>query len=245
MLNSTNNKRKTLCLDVTWSGHQKCKTCAVHNAAPFADVSDSALNDFLQPIDNLQFSPRAHLFDQGNIADNLFTIRSGIVKLVQIMPNGTPRIVRLLHAGDLAGLEGLVGYSHYLHTAVAQSEVDVCRIATQTVHELNKHSPKLSAQLMLRWQKALNEADDFIVRLSTGSSTARLARLLLKLSALGENGTFVTPSREDIGAMLSVTPETVSRLMAEFKRNGWIKGTNSHCDYCDHEQLALLAMDLV
>lgn len=242
-INIKSNKSKALCLDAEWMGHPKCQACAIHSSVLFTDLSDSALDHLLQPVNNYHFSPRAHLFDRGNAASDLFTIRSGMVKLEHVMPNGALRVVRLLHEGDVVGLEALAGHSYH-HTAVAQGKVDACRISTQVIHDLDKHSPKLHAQLMLRWQKMLDEADDFIVQLSTGSSTARLARLLLKLSAVGTNGFFVAPSREDIGAMLGITTETASRLMAEFKRKDLVKEAHGQCVRCDCGQLEQMAMDL-
>ncbi len=234
---------KAACLDVEWIGHPKCSACAVRNAVLFSDIPDETLNHFLLAVDNYHFRPRAHLYEKGNTGGNLFTIRSGIVKLEQSMPNGALRVVRLLHAGDVVGLEALVG-NHYHHSAVALNEVDACRIPMQVIRDLDKHSPKLHMQLMLRWQKSLDEADDFILQLSTGSATARLARLLLKLSASTGHEPFVAPSREDIGAMLGVTTETASRVMAEFKRQGWLREAHGQCVSCDCDQMTQLAMDL-
>ncbi|MEQ1667560.1 MAG: Crp/Fnr family transcriptional regulator, partial [Sulfuriferula sp.] len=218
----SNRKNKALCLDTEWIGHPKCETCAVRNVVLFSDLPNDKLNHLLQPVDNYHFHPGAHLYDMGTTGSAVFTIRSGMVKLEHAMPNGALRVVRLLHIGDVVGLEALVGDSYH-HTAVALSDVDICRITTQTIHDLDAHSPQLHAQLMLRWQISLDEADDFILQLSTGSATARLARLLLKLSAAGMNELFVPPSRDDIGAMLGVTTETTSRLMAEFNRQGWVR----------------------
>lgn len=238
-----NNMRKALCLDAEWVGHPKCKTCAVRSSVLFSELPDDVLDNLLRPVDNYHFHPRAHLYDKGDASSYLFTIRSGIVKLEQLMPNGTLRVVRLLYAGDVVGLEGLVD-NRYHHTAVALGEVDACRISINVIHELDIHNATLHAQLMQRWQKSLDEADDFIVQLLTGSSTARLARLLLKLSAVGTNALFVAPSREDIGAMLGVTTETASRLMAEFKRQGWVREANGQFVSCECGQLAQLAMDV-
>jgi len=76
---------------------------------------------------------------------------------------------------------------------------------------------------MVRWQKALSEADAWITILSTGSSRKRMANLLLRL--IEEEGftECYLLSREDIGSILSMTIETASRTISEFKRTGLIK----------------------
>jgi CRP-like cAMP-binding protein len=240
MKNKTN---KAVCLDIEWIGHPKCNTCAVRNSVLFSDIADETLNGFLLSIDNFHLQPYVRLYDIGDAGRDIFIIRSGIVKLEQTMPNGAMRVVRLLHTGNVLGMETLVGDSYH-HSAVALNEVDVCRIPVQVIHDLEKQSPKLHIQLMQHWQKTLNEADEFILQLSTGRSAARLARLLLKLSNFTGNEPFVAPSREDIGAMLSITTETASRAMAEFKRQGWIREVHGQLIKCDCNQMAQLTMDL-
>ena len=153
----------------------------------------------------------------------LYTVRRGMVKLVRDLADGTERVVRLLKAGDVAGLEVAIG-SRYKHTAITLTETEVCRIPLSTLERLEVHSPHLAHQLMLRWQNAVDDADRALVEFSTGAAEARIAHLLLYLSSLNEDGTGIELSRHDMGSFLGITTETASRAMADLKatrpRNG-------------------------
>lgn len=234
-------KNRAHCLDVEWVGHPKCSTCSVRHTVLFAELGEAEFNGLLQPVNQYLFHSRSALYEQGGTDQFLFSIRSGVVLLRQTLPNGATRVVRLLHAGDVIGLEVLLGESYH-HTAIALTDVDACRIHAKVVHDLDEHTSHLRRQLMNRWQHHLTMADEFIVQLSTGSSTARLARLLLMLRRMEES--FITLNREDIGSMLGVTTETASRLMAEFKRNGWVQESHGRCIGCDATQLERVALDL-
>jgi DNA-binding transcriptional regulator YhcF (GntR family) len=48
-----------------------------------------------------------------------------------------------------------------------------------------------------------------------------MARLLITLGCTGDHPETM-PSREDMGALLGITTETASRIMAEFKRRGLV-----------------------
>ncbi|HMX54099.1 MAG TPA: helix-turn-helix domain-containing protein, partial [Plasticicumulans sp.] len=60
--------------------------------------------------------------------------------------------------------------------------------------------------------------DVWLTELSTGTARARVARLLLRLAGPRPVEAFRLLGREDIGAMLGLTPETVSRTVAELRR---------------------------
>ena len=49
------------------------------------------------------------------------------------------------------------------------------------------------------------------------------------------------PGREDMGALLGITTETASRVMAEFRRRGLIQRDKSNELVCDHTALTQLA----
>ncbi len=202
-----------------------CRDCGIRDLVLFADLRDGDFGLIHQPIDSLCFAPGATLYSAGDGACSLFTIRAGLVKLVQFLPDGAQRIVRLLRPGAVAGLEVLTGGA-FAHTAIALQPVTACRIPREVVDRLCRETPRLHSQLMLRWHQALSQADEWLTGLSTGSARQRVARLFLHLLAEPEEPAHPDRcrlfSREDVGAMLGITTETASRTVAEFKRQGLI-----------------------
>jgi CRP-like cAMP-binding protein len=210
------------CTDATWVGRSDCVHCDVRGTMLFSTLSEVELASVLQPIDNLQLPAKAVLYREGGTGDSVYTIRRGLVRLVHYAPNGTRRIVRLLGAGDVTGLEVLVN-SHYHHTPEAVTATDVCRIPAAVVSRLEEHNPALHRALMARWQSSVDKADTVITELSTGTAHARAARFLLRAACDDGRTECHHLSREDIAALLGLTVETVSRVFAEFKRSGWLR----------------------
>lgn len=230
---------KPNCTNPEWLGRAKCASCEIRNSVLFSGLSSLELDSILQPIDNLYVPLHTQLYEKDAAAPNVYTIRSGLIKLKVDLPNGGQRIVRLLRPGDVAGMETLVG-ERYHHTAIALQSSDVCRIPREVILQLDKTSPSVHQALMQRWQHQLNQADHFITALSTGPAEARMARLLITLGCT-DSLPETLPGREDMGAMLGITTETASRIMAEFKRRGLVqvdKGSYIVCNPLGLNQLA-------
>jgi CRP/FNR family transcriptional regulator len=230
---------KPNCTNVEWHGRAKCAVCEVRNFVLFSGLSSQELDSILQPVDNLHVPQHAVLYEEGTAAPSVYTVRSGLIKLKVDLPNGGQRIVRLLHPGDLVGMEALVGERHH-HTAIALRDTDVCRIPREVVMRLDQTNPGVHQALLQRWQRSVDQADHFIVALSTGPAEARMARLLITLGCSGKHPETL-PSREDMGALLGITTETASRIMAEFKRRGLVHADKGNDMVCDHSGLTQLA----
>ena len=224
-------------IESAWRGSDRCKNCAIRHLVLFADVEQSQFDKMHLPIDDIKYEPGHRLYHQGDNSPYVYTIRSGLVKLIQRLPNGDRRIVRLLGQGDLVGLEGLEGES-LDHDAITMDHVRVCRIPKNVIENMRKDSPALHKQILQRWQKALHSANTWITRLSTGNSKERVARLLLLLDETSEDDTFFLPTRDDMGAMLGITTESTSKATAEFKRNGWLKPLQNNRACIDRNALA-------
>lgn len=230
---------KANCTNPQWIGRSKCSVCHVRNFLLFAGLSEHELDEILLPIDNLHAPAGVVLYAQDAPATNLFTVRSGLVKLQIDLPNGSHRIVRVLRPGDILGLEALTGDT-YRHSAVVLQEADLCRIPRAVVTRLDKTSPQVHQALLERWQRSVDQADHFIVALSTGPAEARMARLLIMLGCTAAQPETI-PSREDMGALLGITTETASRIIAEFKRRGLIHSDRGGEVVCDSSGLNKLA----
>jgi CRP/FNR family transcriptional regulator, anaerobic regulatory protein len=227
---------KSINIETAWQGAERCRQCAIRHLVLFADLEHDDFDRIHQPIDDLEFTPGSRLYLQGDELSHVFTIRSGLVKLVQHLPDGTQRIVRLLSQGDVAGLEVLNG-QRADHEAVTLDHVSVCRIPSTVVKSLRRDTPRLHDALMQRWQKALSSAHSWITRLSTGTAKVRVARLLILLDENSQDQNFFLPTREDMGAMLGITTESASKVTAEFRRNGWLTVVEQHRACIDAREL--------
>ena len=223
-----------------WQRHANCSLCAIRNSVLFAGLSEADFQVLHKPIDQFELKAGSVIYSAGDSAEYMYTIRSGLVKLVQYLPDGTQRIVRLLRTSDVVGLEATLDPT-YKHDAIVLQDAEVCRYPDSAAEALSQSNPKLHLELMKRWKNALDEADAWVTEFSTGTSKQRVARLLITL-AKGEVGnSFALFSREDMGAMLGITTETASRMIAEFKRQHFIvKVTSSEyqCNISELEEIA-------
>ena len=219
-----------------WQGVANCGQCAIRNSVLFAGLTEDDFKKLHKPIDQFELKAGSRIYSSGDKADFMYTIRSGLVKLVQYLPDGTQRIVRLLRTADVIGLEAVLDPG-YKHDAITLHTTEICRFPASVARELSTTNPTLHRELMTRWQHALNEADTWVTQLSTGSSRQRVARLLLLLVRGNPSNTCSLFSREDVGAMLGITTETASRTIAEFKRQRLIVETTSNVYLCDIDKL--------
>ena len=200
-------------IQAAWFGLQSCEKCAIRHLVLFADLTGADFSAAHLPIENLWLPPGTPLYQQDQEASTLFTIREGLVKLEQYLPDGTCRIVSLLGQGDVAGLEATIS-PHYEHAAVALLPTQVCSLPRDVVAKL---SPKLNRQLLSKWHGMVQRSHQTLRELSTGSARQRLARLFLLLaSETAEHCQLF--NRVDVGALLGITTETACRLVSELKK---------------------------
>ena len=208
--------------DSAWHGASDCRHCSIRGAALFGDLDEQDFRLLHVPIDDLLFSQGATIYREASPAQGVFTLRSGLIKLVRVNSGGCQRIVRVLRPGDLAGLE-VLATPHYDCEAIALTDVAVCRIPLATIHTLEVNSEHLHHRLTLKWQQSLKEADDWLAELNFGPAKRRVCNLVLKMRSDNDRRLSTLFSREDMGAMLDLKPETVSREMTLLVREGAIE----------------------
>ena len=225
-----------------WAGEADCLNCSLRTSVLFSGLEESDFARIHEPIDQYHLKPGTALYHGGAAAEFMFTVRTGSLKLVQFLPDGGQRIVRIARATDILGLEALLD-DRYQHDAVALQPTEVCRLPARLVRHMSEDSPKLHRELMSRWQRALSEADAWLTELSTGSARQRVARLLLRLVRNQESSECELFSREDMGAMLGITTETTSRTIAEFKRQSLLVEASPNRFLLDIPNLRRIADD--
>lgn len=211
----------------SWRGTSDCRSCGIRDVALFANLNEQDFDMIHAPIDDLVFPPGALLYAEGARAKGIFTLRRGMIKLVRVTADGRQRIVRVLRAGDVAGLEAL-GTGHYDCEAVALTEVELCRIPLDVIHTLGASSPRLHLRLMQKWQQALKDADDWLADLNFGTARQRVSNFILKMRHPADDHTVTLFARDDMGAMLDLQLETVSREVSRLVREAVLEPMDKH-----------------
>lgn len=229
----------TYCADAEWVGRAHCGKCHIRRLMLFSELPDNAFDHLLQPIDHFIYASGSILYEANTHKKFIYSIRRGMVKLVNITENGTNRIVRLMGPGSVVGLELLDGAVGYHHTAIAIGQVDLCKIPVTTVKQLEGEHTELYVHVGEQLQNQLDLADQWIVALGTGSARQRVAQLVLVLSECyaDKDGAFILLSGEDMAAMIGTSVETVSRIIAEFKRKKIIYKNQENLFSCDADAL--------
>lgn len=204
-----------------WKGTADCRNCGIREIVLFADLNEQDFSKIHAPIDDLEYAPGAVIYGEGSATQGIYTLRSGMIKLVRSTLDGRTRIVRVLRTGDVVGLEAL-GSDRYDSDAVALTTVTVCRIPLQVIQKLSSNSPRLHSQLMHKWQRALKEADDWLADMNFGIARQRVGNLIMKMRSPENPDVSMVFSREDMGAMLDLKLETVSREVSRLVRLGAI-----------------------
>jgi CRP-like cAMP-binding protein len=202
-----------------WRGTSDCRSCAVREVALFSSLTEEDFGLIHAPIDDLAYRAHQVLFNEGDVANGIFTLRTGMLKLSRITGDGRRRILRVLRPGDVVGLEALAT-GRYDSEAAALSDARLCRIPTEVVHRLSQHSPRMHAGLLGKWQKTLREADDWLASINFGTARQRLCHFILKMRHTCDPTTVTLFSREDMGAMMDLKHETVSREISALVKTG-------------------------
>jgi len=120
------------------------------------------------------------------------------------------------------------------------------RIPAGLLGRLNSEKPRLYAQLVERWQQSLDMADRWICQFTTGSAEARVARLLLFLTELGEldhSAALQLLSRQDMAGILGITFESVCRMISQFRHSGLLRRSTQGLYKYDVDALQRIAAE--
>ena len=204
-------------IESAYRGTADCRHCGIRDMVLFGDLDEPDFDMLHVPIDQLELKEAASLYAEGSQSQGIFTLRTGMIKLVRVTTDGRQRIVRVLRPGDVAGLEALAT-SRYESEAVALTGVAVCRIPLDVIHTLEANSEHLHRRLTLKWQQALKEADDWLADLNFGTARQRVCNFILKMRSPTDSRVAMLFSRDDMGAMLDLKPETISREVTRLVR---------------------------
>jgi len=181
----------------------------------------------------LEFRKNKKIFEQGDLAETVFYIQTGRVKLTVVSEQGKEAIVAILEPGHFFGEGCMNGHKMRISTTTAMEDCVITSITKAAMitalHDEHTFSELFMAYLLTRNSRI---EEDLIDQLFN-SSERRLARLLLLLANFGKEGDpqRISPniSQETLAEMIGTTRSRVSHFMNKFRKLGFIS-YNGHIE---------------
>lgn len=219
---------------VKGKGH--CLSCPIRHLSIFAELPAERLQQIqhFQPA-VLQYQAGETIYHQGASAKSAYTLRKGMVKLTKSLANGRTQIIRVVNAGELFGFDGFAD-EHYSHSATPLSSIEICRLPFADLAQLKKQYAEIDTAMTQRWLQYLRAAENQMLALGVMKAPERLASFLVnwyESGHLSSEGVALPLARGEIGELLGLTIETVSRFISEWKRQGFISETKGHLNLLD------------
>jgi CRP/FNR family transcriptional regulator, cyclic AMP receptor protein len=166
------------------------------------------------------------VFAQGDVADTIYYIQKGRVKVVVISEQGKEAVVGMLEPGQFFGEGCMNGHALRIATTTAMEACLVTAITKPAMLVALHSEPKFSEMFMAYLLTRNSRIEEDLIDQLFNSSEKRLARLLLLLANFGKEGSPqpISPniSQETLAEMIGTTRSRVSFFMNKFRKLGFI-----------------------
>lgn len=206
-------------------GHVKaniCGGCGIKEISVCAALDPDELDALNAISEKAAFAAKETLFLQGDAADAVYNVTSGMLRLYKLLPDGRRQIVGFLLPGDFVGLSLSERYGF---SADAIDRVSACRFDRMAFVRFVDVKSHLLRRLHEAATHELTVAQDHMVLLGRRSAEEKVAAFLLsmreRLRRLGGSSVNIPlpMTRQDLADHLGLTLETVSRVVSRLARD--------------------------
>jgi CRP/FNR family cyclic AMP-dependent transcriptional regulator len=173
-----------------------------------------------------KYEKNQKIFSQGDVADAVYFLQKGKVKITVLSEHGKEAVVGILSEGQFFGESCLDGAELRTATSHAIEECLITSITKTAMLAALGSEPKFSEFFLAYLLSRNSRIEDDLIDQLFNSSERRLARLLLLLANFGQqDGTqpvAITLSQETLAEMIGTTRSRVSFFMNKFRKQGFI-----------------------
>jgi len=199
-----------------------CTKCTLRKEGYFCQMADDSVAAFGKTKFTTSYPAGAVLFVEGQVPRGVYMLCQGQVKLTTASPEGKT-IMRVAEAGDLLGLHSAISGDPHELTAETLQPCQVDFVRRDDFLHLLREQQDIVVNAMQQFGDYYRQASQQIRYLGlTTSATEKLASFLLQSAARGHE----TPqgvsfnlnlTHEEIGQVIGVRRETITRGLAEFR----------------------------
>ncbi len=210
-----------------------CSNCPVLKTSLFSSLSNEEVSRLGCVFRPARYRKNQILFFEGGVAQHLFALHAGLVKMVKSLENGKDRITGVLFPGQLFGLESLSDPTYPL-TAVTLRDSEICAASREEVVLFLQSNPEIALGMVRFLVSEVGRVRTQVTDMSFKDAKMKVATFLLSLvesDPTPHNGhvALTLPlSRQEISEVLELSPETISRTLASFREQQLVVARGRH-----------------
>lgn len=181
------------------------------------------------------YAPGQLIYLQGTRAEVFYYLLSGTARSYISSESGGERVLTTHRPGDLMGEASFFDGCPRVSSAVAVTECRVVSIDRQRLDQVFRSRPDLALPMLQYLARTVRLLSDHVDDMSFRPADQRVARYLLTLPA--ETDGSLRCTHEEVGAAVGVSRVTVSRVLGDFARRGWVETGYRSMRLTDREAL--------
>lgn len=195
----------------------------------FGALDEGARSELARYLKPAKYKKEAVVLSREEPGSALFLLAKGKVKVVLYGPSGREVILSMLKDGDFFGEMSLLDGQPRSASVVAVSDSEVLMLDRNDFVRFIETRPSVSLSILGEMSRRLREADQKIGSLALLDVYGRVARALLDLARKEgektEAGVVVKerPTHQQLAGMVGTSRETVSRVMSELQKQGYLR----------------------
>jgi CRP/FNR family transcriptional regulator len=223
-----------------------CTDCPLRDLCLPHGLSDAGLEEFHSLVSShrrLKFGQA--LYRSGAAFHAVYLVRAGFLKTVVVLEDGREQVTGLYMPGDMLGMDGIALGTH-ASDAIALADSDICVVPYERLEAMSDDERPMRRHLHRMLSQEIVREQRMMLLLGTMSAEERVAAFLLNLSqrfaARGFSGSefVLRMTRDEIGSLLGMKLETVSRIFSRFQKNMLIEIEGKHVRIVSIEGLRTL-----
>lgn len=203
-------------------------TACIGNLWLFRDLPAETLMAMSQLAIRHRKRSGERIFLEGDLADTMFLIKGGRIKLSKVSESGKELILGYRKPGDFIGENILTDAETYPCSAWCQEETLICGFSKQQFNALILEHPQIGLQIIRNMSERIAWLSDQVGNLTVTNIEDRLHRVLhnvAKEQGLENERGYVLDfaiTHEELGFLIGAHRVSVTRAMNALKKNGKI-----------------------
>ena len=180
--------------------------------------------DVTQGIRKRQIASEEMLFLEGQVADTVYVVEKGRIRLTAYSPDGKDRHLMIVGANGTLGDCGLISTKHYVLSAVAATDSVVSTVQTSTFLRALDGNPHLMRQHLAMSSMRLRIMMQHLAMQGPNSGQRRVCHYLLGLmNSYGRANPqgiliYITFTQQEMGNICGLSRVSVSQIFTSLER---------------------------